>query len=1092
MVFEDQSGIRRKTASIVAGVILAGGVGLLAILVASLFLSPRLPGFAGPSNQNNEEVVTAASDDTGWTDTSRAVRPDHPVIPSLTKPFLRTAFVDVDDPNSIADLKRHMRDLDVVFPNWFSFATAAGQIQQNPHASRMDSLPRGDTLVLPMLSNTDPTGAWHPKELAAFLHDETNNDCFIQELKAKVVAVHADGINLDLELLSSDDTEDYLDWLNRLVQSFHVDHLLVTVDVPLNDEAFDYEYIGEIADAVVVMAYDQHWDASAPGPVADMDWFQDGLAEVAQKIPLAKLIVGLGAYGYDWDLTSKQPAESLGFAETMQRAGKFQADIESHAPPLNPAFGYDDVQNHHHQVWFLDAVTAWNQYLAAQQVGVRGVSFWRLGLEEPGLWEYLTPAVSQPFFKERLKVAQSQPLIYFRGDGEVLTVSSTPRDGVREMTFDERMVDYWEYKTLPEYYSVNRLGRSGDRRIALTFDDGPDHVWTPQILQLLKEYNVPATFFVIGSQAQQEPDLLRRELAEGHLLGNHTFLHPDLQKISAARQRLELNATQRTIESITGHATLLFRSPYDVDTAPNEPRELQPLRAATQQGYLVVGANIDPQDYMRPGGDTISRSVLAGLQSEGASIVLFHDGGVDRRDTVAALQILLPRLQREGYQFVTIDQLLGVTRAELMPGIGLFEHCAVFGMTTVIWARTHGWPLLVYLFFVTTTVSLLRIAFLTVIVLRHYRTRAAAAAEFTPPVLVLVPAYNEAQVIHRTLHALLRSDYPDFSILVVDDGSTDETARIVTDHTPAHPQVRLLSTPNNGKAAALNLGFRAAREDYIVTIDADTIVMQDTIRHLIAPFADPVVDAVCGNVQVGNVRNVLTAFQNLEYVTTQNYDRRAFDSLNCISVVPGATGAWKRQAVLRIGGYSDSTLTEDADLTLTLLEEGGRVVYAPLAKSITETPETARALFKQRFRWSFGTYQCLWKHRRSFFQGTLGWLALPNMLCFQVVFPLLSPIGDLVLVLSLFRNDFRAVALGYSLFLVMDLCASLIAFKLDQKKLRGMWAVLVQRFYYRQFMYIVAFRSVVTAIRGRRQRWYKMERRAMPHHHPVSASLRLG
>jgi hypothetical protein len=214
----------------------------------------------------------------------------------------------------------------------------------------------------------------------------------------------------------------------------------------------------------------------------------------------------------------------------------------------------------------------------------------------------------------------------------------------------------------------------------------------------------------------------------------------------------------------------------------------------------------------------------------------------------------------------------------------------------------------------------------------------------------------------------------------------------------------------------------------------------------------------------------------VEYVTSQNYDRRAFASLNCIAVVPGATGAWRRRAVLDAGGYSTQTLTEDADLTLTVLARGGRIVYAPDARGITEGPESLRGLFKQRFRWTYGTLQCLWKHRRLLGPGAAGCVALPNMILFQVVFPVLAPVGDAVLLPCLWRHDVSAVVAGYVTFLLMDVVGSAIAYRLDGRRLRGLWVLLAQRVVYRPFMYAVTLRALLAALAGRRHGWNKLAR----------------
>jgi cellulose synthase/poly-beta-1,6-N-acetylglucosamine synthase-like glycosyltransferase len=521
----------------------------------------------------------------------------------------------------------------------------------------------------------------------------------------------------------------------------------------------------------------------------------------------------------------------------------------------------------------------------------------------------------------------------------------------------------------------------------------------------------------------------------------------------------------------------LFRLPYNTDPEPTEKAALDSLAEASRLGYVVAGAEVDSQDYARPGTDRIVENVLTGLRNTGGNVIVFHDAGGDRRQTVAAVDRLIPLLRREGYRIVGVDQLASLPRSVLMPPVGRTEQAIALGTGAVVWLRGTGFAVLVALFAVTTLFSIARILTLGVLVMRRQNgMRAAPAAEFMPDIRVLIPAFNEAKVIERTLAALLRSDYPKMRVSVIDDGSTDETAALAERIAVRDPRVTLISQARTGKAAALNRGFEGAAEEFVVTIDADTIVLPHTVRKLVEPFADPSIDAVCGNVQVGNVTNVLTAFQSVEYVTSQNYDRRAFDHLNCISVVPGATGAWRRRAVLAAGGYSSQTLTEDTDLTLSVLARGGRITYAPFAQSVTEVPETAAALFRQRFRWSFGALQCLWKHRRELGTGTLGWIALPNMFLFQVLFPLLAPFGDLILLFCLLRRDIPPVAVGYMMFLAMDLVGSGVAFRLDRRRLRGIWVVFVQRFFYRQFMYVVTFAAVIGALRGRRHGWRKLER----------------
>lgn len=1028
-------------------------------------IHPQVPG-------TNPAVVTPPGP------RSAATHPDRSLASFAALPFINAAFVVQDDPQSVADLRDHLRQVQMVFPDYLSFSTGDGNIVCHVDANLAALLASGPAMVLPRLSNTDERGNWRTDELRELFKDPDAADIFIDQTIAALERIDARGVNLDIEGLDAADKDLFVAWLDNFTDALHVRKFAVTVDVPMNDAAFDLEAIAGIADAVLLMAYDQHFATGSPGPIAAQPWFTEGLDDVIQAIDPRKLIVGLGAYGYDWK-TGQRQARALSFSEAMTIAGLYGAHVETELASVNSHFNYTDDAGIKHQVWLLDAVCAWNQYHAARQAKVRGVALWRTGQEEPAVWSFLGGEHPGQFAPRTLAAVNAPDVVSINGDGEFLRVQNTARNGQRDLTFDGDFIDYASYDTLPFSFEVEQLGRGSPTDLALTFDDGPDPQWTPAILDMLARNHAKAAFFVVGSQGERFPELLVREFAEGHLIGNHTFSHPDLSKSAPGWLRIELNSTQRLIEAKTGRSTTLFRAPYDTDTQPVTLAQLAPLRQVTQMGYIIVGAGVDSEDYTRPGVDRIVANVLGILAVNHANILVFHDAGGDRSQTVAAVDRLIPLLRGKGYRMVGLDQLLRQSRDSLMPAVAAGENTIVNGGALLVNLHRHGWQVIVVLFAATTLISMGRIVMLGFLVLgsaRRARRSAPAAAAFEPEVTAIIPAYNEGKVIGRTLQALLAGDYPKLSVMVVDDGSTDNTSDVVKQWRSRDSRVELITQANAGKSDALNRAFARAGTDYIVTIDADTIVHRQTVRRLIEPFADNSVDAVCGNVQVGNVSGLLTAFQNVEYVTSQNYDRRAFDRLNCIAVVPGATGAWRRQCVLDAGGYSAQTLTEDADLTLAILSRGGRIVYAPDARSVTEAPVSHLALFRQRFRWSFGTLQCLWKHRGCLFHGTLGWVALPNMLLFQIFFPILSPLGDLILILCLLRHDYMAVAGGYLAFLAMDLVGSAIAFRLDRQPLAGIWVVLVQRFYYRQFMYFVTFAALLASLRGRRHGWNKLQR----------------
>jgi cellulose synthase/poly-beta-1,6-N-acetylglucosamine synthase-like glycosyltransferase len=365
---------------------------------------------------------------------------------------------------------------------------------------------------------------------------------------------------------------------------------------------------------------------------------------------------------------------------------------------------------------------------------------------------------------------------------------------------------------------------------------------------------------------------------------------------------------------------------------------------------------------------------------------------------------------------------------------------------------------------------------------------------------VLIAAFNEAPVIARTIRAVLASREPPLEVIVVDDGSSDGTADAVAQAFAGEPRVRLLQQRNAGKATALNRAIGAARGELLVCLDADTLFTPETLGRLLAHFADAKVGAVAGNVKVGNRINVWTRWQALEYITSQNLDRRAYALLDAITVVPGAVGAWRRSAVAAVGGFQTDTLAEDMDLTWRLRRGGWTVTNETGAHGFTEAPDSLVTLYRQRFRWSFGTLQCLWKHRAAL--GRVGWfgrLALPTLWVFQIAFPILSPIIDLQVLVTLvgfiqswltralLTQDWQplpnaveslsTVAFLYTFFFLLELFGASIAIALERERKRLLWWLFWQRFVYRQVMYAVVWRAVRTAITGRYAEWGKLERK---------------
>ncbi|MFI6846060.1 bifunctional polysaccharide deacetylase/glycosyltransferase family 2 protein [Kitasatospora sp. NPDC050467] len=613
--------------------------------------------------------------------------------------------------------------------------------------------------------------------------------------------------------------------------------------------------------------------------------------------------------------------------------------------------------------------------------------------------------------------------------------------------------------------------------VALTFDDGPDPRWTPEILDTLRRNGVHATFFVVGTQAAAHPDLVRRIVAEGHQLGVHTFTHTDLGSQPAWRRSLELRESQLTLAGAAGVTSSLLRPPYSSTADALDDPAWSAVQQAGHEGYLTVLTTRDSEDWRRPGIASIVNTVIGEPGNRQGQIVLMHDAGGDRMQTVAALDGLLPQMKGLGYRFTTVSESVGLPDP-VHPATGA-EHWQGLALIQVL--RTGDWTLTVlgWLLYAAGAVSVLRAVAVLVAARRHkkLRRRRPWGPPVTEPVSVIVPAYNESAGIEAAVRSLLASDHP-VEIIVVDDGSTDGTADLV--ESLDLPYVRVIRQENAGKPAALNTGIAAARAELLVMVDGDTVFEPDAVRMLVQPFADPSVGAVSGNAKVVNRGGLLGRWQHIEYVVGFNLDRRLFDLAECMPTVPGAVGAFRRSAVLAAGGVGDETLAEDTDLTMALCRDGWRVVYEERAKAWTEAPASLSALWRQRYRWCYGTLQAMWKHRGALRQhgqaGKLGRRGLGYLLMFQVLLPLLAPVVDVFALYGLaFLDPARIIGL-WAAFLLVQLLMGTYAFRLDRERLGPLWSLPLQQFVYRQLMYLVVIQSVFTAVAGSRLRWQRMQR----------------
>jgi cellulose synthase/poly-beta-1,6-N-acetylglucosamine synthase-like glycosyltransferase/peptidoglycan/xylan/chitin deacetylase (PgdA/CDA1 family)/spore germination protein YaaH len=1010
-------------------------------------------------------------------------------------------YVNWDD-NSFPSLKRALPQLNCVVPTWLQLEGPDMAMVPNIDAQALDYIRQNKpgTPILPLIQNA-VDGNWDGANLARLLKNQKARGALIGKITGFLAANNFQGVTIDFEEVPTGAQADLHRFLAELGAAFKPHGWVVILAVPFDDSSWNYPSYAKVVDYLLLMAYDQHWEEGTPGSIAGQSWFEQTLDKRMKVLDPARTIIAIGNYGYDW--TQGQNAEDMTFQDAVLAAHDSEADIDFDPASNNPHFSYLEDDGKLHDVWFLDGVTAFNQIHAADVYRPAGYAVWRLGSEDPSLWSVMGRPYGAPAPEGLRDIAMGSD-VDFEGNGEILKIRSLPSPGTRSFEIDPAYGDVVDetFTKLPSSYIVQRFGTT-PHELALTFDDGPDPVWTPKILDILKEKGVHATFFIIGQNAEAYPGLVQRILAEGHDIGSHTFTHPNLADTSPAVTALELNATQRLFQAITGRSLRLFRPPYLGDAEPTTADELVPIQLSQAMGYITVGLHVDPDDWQRPPADLILSRTLAQIADPNpdihGQIVLLHDAGGDRSQTVAALPRLIDAVRAEGYKLVPVSTLAGLTQAEAMPVVPQSQLSALADRPVFL---TLSWTghILYGLFLTTVWLGVARLVFLCGLAFvnrRKTRRRTAPDLPADPPLIsILIPAYNEAPVIATSIDRLLKSDYPALEIIVIDDGSTDGTSGVVSDRFRHDPRVALVTVPNGGKATAINTGLARAKGDVIVALDADTQFQPDTVSKLVRWFADPRLGAVAGNAKVGNRINVLTRWQALEYITAQNLERRALAALGCITVVPGAIGAWRRTALEALGGFPTDTLAEDQDLTIAIQKAGYKVLFDSEAVAWTEAPDTFRSLAKQRFRWSFGTLQCLWKHADAMANpryGTLGLIAMPQVWVFQILFAVISPLVDLLLVWQgiatyldylQHRGQFspenlEKTGLYYLAFILVDLTAGIVAFSFERSEnwRLVLWLPL-QRFGYRQLMYGVVLKSVTAAMRGPFVGWGKQDRKA--------------
>ena len=1011
------------------------------------------------------------------------------------KDRINAAFYHAWEPQAYYSLLDHISKLDMVVTEGFTVTPNADTITAKMDTGLLNLNKKYHKPIIVSISNyiniDNVTGAFDSKDVLRIVKSKKLRATFITSVLKQLIKYKLKGISVAFDDIANRKTKNYIAFETELYTRLHAAGFLVTQNVIPDDEQYDLGQLQHVNDYLFVMAIDQHNETSNAGEVSNQSWVEEILDRVCTIVPSNKIILTVAGGGYDW--TENSVGKSIGYQQAVSTAKENNQKIVFDPASANLHYNYYDKDSLEHTIYFTDAATNFNIIRKADDWATGGVALWRLGAEDPRLWTFFQKNLSIDSLRKtgvdlkRLTTVGLNNRIDYDGDGEVLDLITTPKPGIIALKMDPAnfVITGQDYIKLPTKYVIRRYGYA-PKKVVLTFDDGPDPDYTPRIISILQREHVPGAFFVVGVMAEKNIPILKREFDLGYEIGNHTFFHPDVSTISPQRVSLELNATRRLIESVTGRSTILFRPPFNADAEPQTLAEVIPVELSKEQSYINIGESIDPWDW-QPGVTADSIVARAIRQAGKGSMILLHDAGGDtREETVKALPRIIKWYRDNGYTFTTIADVIGKSKADLMPAIKDDANSGITGSlyNIFIFGYFFGNWFIMYLFFSAIFLAMGRIIMIGVLAIRqriidNRTTPARLAAADLRPVSIIVPAYNEEVTAVKTIESLLQLQYPVLEIIFVDDGSKDRTFSVVDATYGNHPLVQVLTKPNGGKASALNFGITHAQYDFVVCIDADTQLKEDAIYHLMTYFTDDEIGAVAGTVKVGNENNLVTRWQSIEYITAQNMDRRAFDLLNSITVVPGAIGAFRKAAIFRAGGFTYDTLAEDCDLTMRILKQGYIVKNCAEAIAYTEAPEQLGALLKQRFRWSFGVIQSFWKNRDALFNKKyryFGMVGMPNILVFQIVLPLFSPLADLMMIIGLFSDHPGKILFYYVAFIVVDCIVAGIAFWMEKEDYKKLVYIIPQRFIWRQLMYYVLFKSMRKAVKGELSGWGVLKR----------------
>jgi len=506
-----------------------------------------------------------------------------------------------------------------------------------------------------------------------------------------------------------------------------------------------------IADQIIFKGYREPWIGSSPLPLSARDWLADKLALVGANIDEEKLILELGTFSVGWSSGNPKP-KKLSYAEVMS-----SSDIAATKPKFDPIAGnfrarFRDIEGRQHSVWMTDAISASNGLRMLEDQGIKAVSLGELGYEDPDLWKVFQ-GLDPVTVTAELRTPLITNFVDRTGKGPFVAPISLPTFGERQLTYDPvtNQITAAEYQTIPVPSRAKLYGQGPAGSVVLTFDDGPDAEFTPEILDILQDTNTPAAFFVLGTNVVRNPEILKKIVSDGHEIGSHTFSHPKMVTLNSTRATAEINSVQLLVRGLTGKEMRLYREPYMRSGGPITAGEVSSLLPLEQAGYLIAGMDIVPRDWTSLSAVQLASTIISEVEANSGGIVLLHDGGGDQEATVAALPTLIHTLRSKGYTFTSLFDYLGVPQSTVMPETQT-KNSLIDRLPFQIIG--NGWNLAAIAFWTVLIVGVCRAAAMLILALGWKRHPIATTA-FEPSVAIVIPAFNEVKVIASCIdHAL--------------------------------------------------------------------------------------------------------------------------------------------------------------------------------------------------------------------------------------------------------------------------------------------------------------------------------------------------